>query len=73
MEYERQLLRVSHNTFPKYEDPLQKQPQEHRSGLLFFLVWMNCQHHELDVDYVLFTLFTHISLHIELNIPGDSY
>ena len=41
-----------------------------------FVVWMNCQHHELElVDqiYMLFTLFTHIQLHVELNIPGDSY
>ena len=37
----RKLLRVSRNTFPGYEDPLQGQPQEHRPGLLFFLVWMN--------------------------------
>ena len=55
----RQLLRVSRNVFPGYEDPLQRQPQEHRPGLLFFLGWMNCQHHELEVDYMLFTLFTH--------------
>ena len=56
-----------------------------------FVVWMNCQHHELesvdqiymlftlfthiqlDVELMLFTLFTHIQLHVELNIPGDSY
>ena len=72
MEYKRQLLRVSHNTFPGYEDPLQRQPQEHRPGLLFFSVWMNCQHHELKwtTVYMLFTLFT--QLHVELNIPDDS-
>ena len=40
MDYKRQLLRVSHNTFPGYEDPLQRQPQEHRPGLLFFLIWI---------------------------------
>ena len=62
MEYKRQLLRVSHNTFPGYEDPLQRQPQEHRPGLLFVLVWMNCKHHELEVDYsvhVVYSLHTH--------------
>ena len=47
----RQLLQVSRNTFPGYEDPLQRQPQEHRPGLLLFLVWMNCQHCKLEVDY----------------------
>ena len=56
MEYKRQLLRVSRNTFPGYEDPLQRQPQEHRPGLPFFLAWMNCQHHEL----VVYSLHTHI-------------
>ena len=73
MEYQRQLLRVSHNMFSGYEDPLQRQSQEHRPGLLLFLVWMNCQHHELEVDYMLFTLFTHMYVHVELNLPGDSY
>ena len=41
------------------EDPLPRQPQEHRPGLLFFFVLMNYQHHELEVDYMLFTLFIH--------------
>ena len=63
MEYKRQLLQVSHNTFLGYEDPLQRQPQEHRPGLLFFMVWMNnCQHHELEMDYsvhVVYSLHTH--------------
>ena len=48
-----------------YEDPLQRQPQEHRPGLLFFLVWMNCKHHELEVDYsvhVVYFLQTHYML-----------
>ena len=43
IEYKRQLLRAG------YEDPLQRQPQEHRPGLLLFLVWMNCQLHELEL------------------------
>ena len=60
MEYKRQLLRVSFNMFPGYEGPLQRQPQGHQPGLLFFLAWMNCQYHELEVDYMLFTLFMHI-------------
>ena len=43
---------------------------------IVFVASMNCQHHELEsVDqiYMLFTLFTHIQLHVELNIPGDPY
>ena len=42
IEYKRQLLRAG------YDDPLQRQPQEHRPGLLLFLVWINCQHYELE-------------------------
>ena len=47
--YDSNRLWVSRNTFPGFEDPLQRQPQEHRPGLLSFLVWMNC-HHELEAD-----------------------
>ena len=32
MEYKRQLLRVSCNTFSGYEDPLQRQPQVTRTS-----------------------------------------
>ena len=34
-------------------------PQEPQLDLLQFLVWMICQHHELEMD-MLFTLFAHI-------------
>ena len=51
-----------------------------RTSTWFTIVFVvnRCQHHELEsVDqiYMLFTLFTHIqlSLHVDLNIPGDSY
>ena len=47
MEYKRQLLRVSHNTFPGYEDPLQRQPQEHRPGLLFSILFCLDEQDEL--------------------------
>ena len=38
---------------------IQRQPQEHQPGLLFSLVWMNCQYHELEMDYIVFTLIIH--------------
>ena len=58
MEYKRQLPLVSRNTFPGYEDPLQRQPQERRPGLLSFLVCMNnYQYSEHEENYILFALF----------------
>ena len=58
------------NTFPGYEDTLQRQPQEHRPGLLFFLVWMNFQHHELEVDYSVHVVY---SLHAHKYMLSSTY
>ena len=56
MEYKKQLLRVSHNMFHGYEDPLQRQLQEHWPG---FTVLFGLDELPASV-YMLFTLFTHI-------------
>ena len=69
--YSPHLLQVPCDTFPGYEDPLQRQPQENQTSLIFLmiLVWMNCN----EVDYMLFTLFVPISkVNVEFNISSDS-
>ena len=40
LEYQsRHLLQVSSNTFPEYEDPLQRQPPENQPAWFDILVW----------------------------------
>ena len=65
MEYKRQLaLRVLHDTFPGYDYPLQRQPQDHRPGftILFDLdeLPVSIMSLKWTTVYMLFPLFTHI-------------
>ena len=49
MEYIYGISNIKDNYYELDMRILYKGPQEHQPGLLLLLVWMNCQHHELEL------------------------